>query len=534
LKHKRAIIVLAILAVVVLLAVFLLPRLLTRNHDLRSALASALQVSAERQKDFFINLPPADARFPGSILATSKFLVLDRSDANNPDIHPGGTFQLSTDDAVAASALGSLSVPALQEAAENKQAITLELKIANGKVLEMDVPQLKHRLLESQAAGDAANKGTDPLVITRAYSGQLTFLLHRRSKESVDLWNRLIRSSSASKDDHLSISADRASAGELSVEIRDPVIFAFEVSTASFITSHLGAEPTDVQFRPIRPADLPAEPHASKSAAVPWILATIASGHYPALQTLRQDWNAASASLMQKTLGEYAPTKVHTLAATEEKPLSESAIKTFMADLGKDTHDNGRPLVIGYYIGHVVTWPSGDIALILGDATSIPRFSTTPSKAAIDEGLGKNIGDLARLADALTANVEKLPEGFLPLRELYSGFEQLGVPFALIIDGCLRMDEFERSREALHIVSDPSGTSFFYIGPDDQQTSALSQLGTLLTHVADNQPFLHRQSRYTRRQAWHLCIRRDKSGSFVGRSRADGCPDHEFLPRFAV
>lgn len=198
-KHKRAIIVLAILAVVVLLAVFLLPRLLTRNHDLRSALASALQVSAERQKDFFINLPPADARFPGSILATSKFLVLDRSDANNPDIHPGGTFQLSTDDAVAASALGSLSVPALQEAAENKQAITLELKIANGKVLEMDVPQLKHRLLESQAAGDAANKGTDPLVITRAYSGQLTFLLHRRSKESVDLWNRLIRSSSASK-----------------------------------------------------------------------------------------------------------------------------------------------------------------------------------------------------------------------------------------------------------------------------------------------------------------------------------------------
>jgi hypothetical protein len=301
----------------------------------------------------------------------------------------------------------------------------------------------------------------------------------------------LSRSRSASKDDHLRISADRASAGELSVEIRDPVIFAFEISEASFITSHLGVEPSDVQFRPVRPADLPPESRASKSTRVPWILSTIASGHYPALQTLRQDWNAASASLMQKTLGEYAPIKVDTLAATEEKPLSELAIKTFMADLSKDTRDNGHPLVIGYYVGHVVTWPSGDIALILGNAASIPRFPPAVSKAATDEGLGKNIGNLARLADALSANVEKLPEGFLPLRELYSGFEQLGVRFALIIDGCLRMDEFERSREALHIVLDRSGTSFFYVGPDGEQTSALSQLGTLLTHVADNQPFLH-------------------------------------------
>jgi hypothetical protein len=202
LKRKRLVIVLAIVAVG-LLAVYFVPRILTRNHDLRSALASALQVSAERQQDFFINLPPAQARFPGSILATSKLLVLDASDANNPDIRPGGTFHLSTDDAVAASALGSLSVPALREAAENKQAISLELRIENGKVLEMDVPQLKRRLLESQAARDAANKGTDPLVITRAYSGQIIFVLHRRSEESADLWGRVTRSSSASKDDHL-------------------------------------------------------------------------------------------------------------------------------------------------------------------------------------------------------------------------------------------------------------------------------------------------------------------------------------------
>ena len=113
----------------------------------------------------------------------------------------GVRFQLSTDDAIAASALGSLSVPVFREAAENKQAISLELRVENGKVLEMDGPQLKRRVLESQAARDAANKGTDPLIITRAYSGQLTFVLRQRSKESGELWSRLERSGASSKDD---------------------------------------------------------------------------------------------------------------------------------------------------------------------------------------------------------------------------------------------------------------------------------------------------------------------------------------------
>jgi hypothetical protein len=83
-----------------------------------------------------------------------------------------------------------------------------------------------------------------------------------------------------------------------------------------------------------------------------------------------------------------------------------------------------------------MTWPSGDIALILGSASQIPANLPTRSPELIDQAVGNQIGDLARLANAIDANLEALPEGFLPLRELYAQLEKAKVPFALIVDGC--------------------------------------------------------------------------------------------------
>jgi hypothetical protein len=99
-------------AVVVLAAlVFLLPRLLIRHADLRTRLASALNLPKERAADFFINLPPAASRYPGTILATERLFILNPADANDEDLHTGASFQLTADDDVTGSALGSLGVP---------------------------------------------------------------------------------------------------------------------------------------------------------------------------------------------------------------------------------------------------------------------------------------------------------------------------------------------------------------------------------------------------------------------------------------
>jgi uncharacterized membrane protein len=75
---------LTLIAVVVLAAlVFFLPRLFVRDADLRSCLASALNLPKDRAADFFINLPPVASRYPGTILATEKLFILNPADAND-------------------------------------------------------------------------------------------------------------------------------------------------------------------------------------------------------------------------------------------------------------------------------------------------------------------------------------------------------------------------------------------------------------------------------------------------------------------
>ena len=479
-------------AVVVLAAlVFLLPRLLTRHADLRTRLASALNLPKERAADFFINLPPAASRYPGTILATERLFILNPADANDEDLHSGASFQLTADDDVTGSALGSLGVPWLNEAASSKQEVGLELQVSDGKILEMDVPALKKKLLGSQEAQSAANKGTDPIVITRAYMGKLTYLLKRKGSDQGSLWQKAPKSNQDSE--HFRIDASRVQQGEVRVEVLDPVIFAFEASSAHYILTHLGVEPTDVNLTPVRPQ----QQNVSRAAPAPskpgtnWTLVTIASGHYPKLVTLRQDWNADSAQLVESTLSQYGPAAKMDLISTEQQPLTEQGVKGFLAQVTSAVQANHSQFMVVYYVGHAVTWPSGDIALILGSASELPRNLPTRSPELLDHSVGSNIGDLARLANALDANLEELPQGFLPLRELYAGLTQAHIPFALIVDGCLRMDEFERMRSELGIVSDKGLNVFVFAGPNGDPGAALSRLGDMQEHVADSQPYLH-------------------------------------------
>jgi hypothetical protein len=482
---------LTLVAILVLTAlVFFLPRLSTRNADLRSRLAAALNLPKDRAADFFINLPPAASRYPGTILATERLFILNPADANDSDLRTGNSFELTTDDQVAGSALGSLGVPWLNEAASSKQEVGLELKVTDGKLLEMDVSALKRKLLASQEAQSAANKGTDPIVITRAYQGRLTYVLKRKGSDQGSVWNKAAQSNL--NTEHFRVDASRAQQGEVRVEMLEPVIFAFEASSAHFILTHLGVEPSDVTLSPIRPQTEKASnaiPTTSKQSAN-WTLVTIASGHYPKLAMLRQDWNADSAGLVGSTLAQYAPAIQLNLVSTEEQPLTERGVHDFLAKVSASVQTNHSQFLVAYYVGHTMTWPSGDIALILGSASQIPTNLPTRSPELIDQAVGSKIGDLARLANAVDSNLETLPEGFLPLRELYAQLEQTNIPFALIVDGCLRMDEFERMRSELGIASDRDQNVFFYVGPQGGAGDSLSRLGALQERVADTQPYL--------------------------------------------
>jgi len=494
---RRQILWLAGVVIVISAAAIVLPRFLARPKDIKSALADALHVPHERKDDFFINLPPADSRYPGAILAGNKLLVLQPSTANDRGFLTGQHFSLTADDSTVADAAGSLDSDLIRSAAKDRENVSLELVIDDGTVIELPVPELKRLLLESESAKSAANKGVDPLIVDRAYVGTLTFVLKRKSDAGAKLVSDIAKSGALASSTVAKLDATRAAEGELKVTISDPIVFAFEVSAASYITNNLSIAPTDVNFRRVRPADLsglPSTPASSSRPDVPWTLGTISSGYFPAMQTLTQTWNASSADLVENTLTYFHPSSHLELRSTKDAPLTRKILDEFLTDLAAMSSRNQSRFIVLYYVGHTVSWPNGDIAIVLGDATAIPNLERPGSKDAVTQQLGSNIGDLMQLADTLTANLEQLPPGYLPLREVYAELEKTRLPFLLAIDGCLRNDDFEKFRASLGIIGDQNSGSFFFVDANQQLASSLSAFDVHLRHFADGLPYLHSEN----------------------------------------
>jgi hypothetical protein len=230
-------------ALLVAAGAFVIAHLTAPPKDLRSALAAALHLPKERELSFFVNLPPAGSRYPGAILVAPQMLVLEPSTSTDTGIVEGDHFTLASSDAVVADALSSFQSSLLTTAGRDKENLDVNLQVSNGRVLEMGVPQIKQRLLSSQSAQSAANKGTDPIVITRAYVGSLTFILRQRSAAGARLIANVAKAPEFATSGSVKLDASKSSQGELSIQVEQPVVFAFEASSARYITNHLGPNP---------------------------------------------------------------------------------------------------------------------------------------------------------------------------------------------------------------------------------------------------------------------------------------------------
>jgi hypothetical protein len=299
---------------------------------------------------------------------------------------------------------------------------------------------------------------------------------------------------SQERRDSAQIEAKGGSEDSIEFDIAQPIVFAFEASKASYVTNNLSTKPDDVTLTPVKPATAMGAHRTgttSKSGGTSWVLATMASGYYPNLQNLNQDWNKTSAELVRDTLGKYGPALRAELLSSEELPLSEDIVDAFGQRVVSSARELNAKAIVVYYIGHVVTWPNGDVALVLGTAERIPENPERPTPKAMGAALGNNIGGLFKLSDALSANLEELPKGFLPLRRLYESFSSAGIPFALLIDGCFRNSEFEQDREALGFTVGHDTREFLYVGPDGQVNRSLDEFGSMLQHFSDSHPYLH-------------------------------------------
>ncbi|MBV8589503.1 MAG: hypothetical protein JO212_05490 [Acetobacteraceae bacterium] len=107
--------------------------------------------------------------------------------------------------------------------------------------MEMLGGDLKKKLLASEAARSAANHGTVPLVVFRSYEGKITFSLNRQQNTSANAWAK-VKADAA----QLHASGELASDSAVIFTLPQPIVFAFEVMKAAYVTTHLGGAPNQI------------------------------------------------------------------------------------------------------------------------------------------------------------------------------------------------------------------------------------------------------------------------------------------------
>jgi hypothetical protein len=212
--------------------------------DLRTELA--LQVQA-KPRDFVLNLPPRTGCLPGSIFTDDLRLPIDRTRSDDPALTRGPTFGLAADLGSSASAeAGGTFAPVFGFLASHKTSGATTVRITNAHLIEMLGGDLKKRLLASDGARNAADHGTDPFIVFRAYEGNVSFELTHKQDSSANAWAKV-------KADAVEVHASGEVISDDAVifTIPEPIVFAFEVMKATYVATHLGDAANDVGLRQV-------------------------------------------------------------------------------------------------------------------------------------------------------------------------------------------------------------------------------------------------------------------------------------------
>jgi hypothetical protein len=376
-----------------------------------------------------------------------------------------------------------------------RDRLTVTAGITDGALHVAGRETYSRHLEDSRSAQDLLARGLEPLLIDRAWRAQITLDIGRRSGVDDEAWAEVIRAVQADAD-----AAEQK--GAFDRQEHDSIDPAPEPDDASFRLT-LGKRVTCAYsvvklsrggktFLAVRgrteSSALPtyAAVKEPPSASIrPWTLATVSSGWYSEMATMNQPWNAISAKVAAAALRSYHPVASSELVATRERPLAKELTLAYARQVAKDAKSRRGHLIVFYYIGHMVTYEDNSLALLMGDA------GRTRLPAAQSDGLAKmggNLADLSRMMSAIQRKAQP-PKGELELSSLYQALASGGLPFILLVDGCMQAAAFAEFRERLGLVIGPDQENELFVG-QGSATDALRQFTDGLVHFADRQPYL--------------------------------------------
>ena len=455
--------------------------------------ARLAELSGLPASEAFDNLPPRSGFLPGTLL--------------NPDgsLLEAGIVQDGQALKTGLSASAELDGSSLLALPERiwvwpslcwfRDRISVSATAADGTLYATGAGAHETRLKDSKWARDLMARGSELFLIDRIWQARVSLEISRGSGTGDDDWAELIQAVlddmdraeqrgafEAGEHDGVDPQPDSADPG-FRLNLGKSVTCAFSMVRLSRRAGPVTATRVGAAVGG-RPAYVPVTETASV-AMRPWTLATVSSGYYSDMATMNQPWNATSAEVAASALRSYRPTAVRGLAATPTRPLTRDLTLAFARDAARDAKSRRARLMVFYYIGHMVTYDDNALALLMGDAG---RTRVAGGRTEGLESMGGNLADLARAMVAIGRRADP-PRGELELADLYEALASGGVPFILLVDGCMQAEAFAAFRERLGLVIGPHQESELFVGPGSAP-QALRRFTDGLMHFADGQSYL--------------------------------------------
>jgi hypothetical protein len=172
-----------------------------------------------------------------------------------------------------------------------------------------------------------------------------------------------------------------------------------------------------------------------------------------------------------ETLAAYYPTFVESLIASADQPLTPVRVEQFARALSERARNEGCEFIICYYVGHMFVNAGQRLALL---------------QAGADDG------EVERSIPQTDWTRGERGDAFLPLRELHGALGSAGLPFLLLVDGCMESKVVQTRLAEGGFVYDPMrpGT-MIYQGPRELLTSEDARLFTATqADFGQTEPFL--------------------------------------------
>jgi len=283
---QRRVLWIVLVAALIAFLAWLIPKLLVKDP------VQVLEEQLRVQKGALIlNLPPRPARYPGTVLLPrlqNAPVVFVESD--DTALKRGSKYKLGSSHKSEGQATGSLESDVLDEVAEGLEHLELEIEIPRGQVVEMLVSDLLARLKSSTIAADS-----NADVVVRSFEGPIRYRLARRSEYSLELWksftDRLKSADFADELVEVKVGAGSSSESEVTIQVSEPVVFAYVVSPASELSGVQSID--DAQLVPR------SQMRSDTQAAVVGLLKIGASKLPDATRSLRETGPGAEAALRQ-------------------------------------------------------------------------------------------------------------------------------------------------------------------------------------------------------------------------------------------